>query len=402
MTRPIQILLLDTGKEWGGGTNSMLELLKRIDRSRFHITCLFYNDYPKGQSSSLSQELGKIGVELKVVPQRKQPAWAKWAKELARGVFAWNRALRNRLVAKIEHCWRVLPNARCIVEELQRGGYDLLYMNNQPKSNLEGYLAAEMVGVPVVQHCRIEPLMDAATSALVSRRARRVIGVSNGVVETLIAAGVAQEKCVAVLNGIDPEQPLPDGQAVRERLGLQPHEIVFGAVGQLIERKGNRYLLEAAAALIRTGMPLRVLLVGDGPQRQELETLAASLGLQHVVIFAGFQTQPLEFMAAMDVCVLASQSEGLPRVILEAMLLSRPVIATRIVGSKELVVDGETGLLVPYADAAALGSAMRALCSDAALRAQYGRAGYQRVTRHYTIRQYVAGVESVLAEGARR
>jgi glycosyltransferase involved in cell wall biosynthesis len=66
------------------------------------------------------------------------------------------------------------------------------------------------------------------------------------------------------------------------------------------------------------------------------------------------------------------------------------------------VVDGETGLLVPYADAAALGSAMRALCSDVALRAQYGRAGYQRVTRHYTIRQYVAGVESVLAEGARR
>lgn len=401
MTRPKRILLLDTGNEWGGGTNSMFELLKRIDRSRFDVTCLFYRDYPKGRDSCLSAELAAIGIPLVLMPQRRQPLWAKLAKELARGVLAWHPDLRTAAVRSIEQGWRVRPNAQRLMQYLQDGGFDLLYMNNQPRSNLEGYLAADRTGVPVVQHCRIEPVMDPQDVALVNRVARKVIGVSNGVVEALVRAGVQPEKCMAVLNGIDPTQPLPDGAPTREDLGLADRDVVFGAVGQLTERKGLRYLLQATARLVEQGLPVRLLLVGDGPQRAELEALTTRLGLQSHVVFTGFQTQPLPYTAAMDVCVLASQSEGLPRVLLEAMLLGKPVIATRVVGSRELVDEGITGRLVPFADPVGLAEAMAVLCRDPALRQRMGQAGRARVLEHYTIDRYVRGVEAILEKAAR-
>lgn len=394
---PKRILLLDTGKEWGGGTNSMFELLKRIDRQHFHVTCLFYHDYPKGKGSSLGRELAKIGIELKLLPQRRQPLWAKFAKELGRGLLAWHRPTRERWVAGVEQAWRIRPNVNRLVHELRQGGYDLLYMNNQPRSNIEGYLAAEAAGLPVVQHCRIEPVMDAVTVRLVNRVASKVIGVSNGVVDALLQAGVDPAKCLPVFNGIDPDQVLPDGQEVRKQYGIGEHEVVFGAVGSLIERKGIRYVLEAASKLNVTETAFRLLLVGDGPQRAELQTLAEQLGIAERVVFTGFQPAPLLFVAAMDVCMLASQSEGLPRVLLEAMLLGKPTIASNIVGSRELVADQQSGLLVPYADSHALFLAMQQLLSEPQCRRRLGEQGRAIVTRKYTIRAYVDGVERVLA-----
>ncbi len=96
MSAPKRVLLLDTGNEWGGGTNSMFELLKRIDRTRFDVTCCFYKDYKKGQSGRLlSEELADIGIPLIVLPSRKQPLWAKLAKEVARGLLAWSGRLKE-------------------------------------------------------------------------------------------------------------------------------------------------------------------------------------------------------------------------------------------------------------------------------------------------------------------
>ena len=82
-----KILLLDTGKEWGGGTNSMLELLKRINREKFDITCCFYSDYSRAEGQTIGQVLNSIGIPLIVIPQHKQPAWAKIAKELGRSLL---------------------------------------------------------------------------------------------------------------------------------------------------------------------------------------------------------------------------------------------------------------------------------------------------------------------------
>ncbi|RLJ68315.1 glycosyltransferase [Sulfurisoma sediminicola] len=405
MTR---VLVLDTGKEWGGGTNSLLELLKRIDRKRFDISACFYHDYARGEGSSISRELAALGIPFTRLPDLRQPLWAKLAKELARGLLGWHRGLRARAVFAIERAWRIEPRAAQVEQLLREGGHGLLYLNNQPSSNLEGYLAGEVAGVPVVQHCRIDAALNAAEIAATNRMARAVICVSQGVADSLRAQGIDAGRIVVVHNAIDGAQPLPTPQPLPQ---VPTGALVVGTVGQLVKRKSVDDLLHALKKLggsgtaadlpaPTTGTPLHALIVGAGPEEQALRSLASELGLADRVHFAGFQREPLPWLAAMDIFVLASSKEGLPRVILEAMLLGKPVVAARAVGSTELVSDGDTGFLYAHGDVAALAARIDELAGNAALRARLGQVGRTRVLAEFSIEGYVAGVERVLAAAA--
>jgi glycosyltransferase involved in cell wall biosynthesis len=174
--------------------------------------------------------------------------------------------------------------------------------------------------------------------------------------------------------------------------------LVIGTVGQLTARKGVTHLLQAVASLKAEGLPVTCLILGEGPQRAELESAVSRLGLLDQVSFVGFQSVPLAWVQVMDVCVLCSSKEGLPRVVLEAMLASKPVVGSDVTGTRELVVHEETGLLYAYGDIAALTASLRRLLTDAALRRSMGAAGRQRVAERYSIEAYVAGVMQVLDE----
>lgn len=394
-----RILLLDTGKEWGGGTNSMIELLKRIDRERFEVVALFYRDYPKGQASSLGRELAAIGIPLEIMPPAKQPLWAKISKELVKGLWRAFPAKRRQLLHAIELRWRIVPTAQRIAERLRDGGFDLLYMNNQPSSNLEGYLAAEMASLPVVQHCRSGTDLCPQETEIVNRIARRIVCVSEGIKDSLIAQGVRSDLCCVVHNAIDTNQRLPEPVRVARRT---PAALVIGSVGSLMQRKSNDHLLLAAARLReRYAQDFCLVFVGDGPEMNNLKALAGALGLAPMTEFAGFQQQPLAWTAAMDVLALCSPREGLPRAVLEAMLLGKPVVASDVVGSRELVREGESGFLYPYGDIEALADRLQRLLEDPLLRRRMGEAGRQRILDDFSIDCYIAGVQGEL-EGASR
>lgn len=390
----IKVLLLDTGKEWGGGTNSLLELLKRIDRQRFAVSASFYHDYGMGADSSISQEMAAIGVPFQRLPPLKQPLWAKLAKELARGLLAWSPALRRAAVFAIERAWRIRPRARAIADVLRAGDFDLLYLNNQPASNLEGYLAGELAGKPVVQHCRIDVALNASEVAVSNRVASRIICVSHGLAQSLREQGIDPVRLVVVPNAIDSAQAIPDAADIE---GVPAAAMVVGTIGSLIKRKSIDHLIRALAS---RSEPLHLLVLGAGPEAATLKQLAVELGVAARVHFAGFQQQPLPWLAAMDIFVLASAKEGLPRVVLEAMLLGKPVLASRVVGPAELVVDGETGFLYDYGDVAALAARLGELAGSPVLRARFGEAGRRRVVERYSIDGYVKGVEQVLSAAA--
>jgi len=398
MSQPKRILLLDTGNEWGGGTNSLVELLKRLDRQRFAVTCCFYKDYRKGKDGRLlSEELAEIGIPLILLPIDKQPLWAKLAKELARGVFSWSGRLKRRAVLAIEMQWRIKPRVAALRLLLEEGRFDLLYMNNQPSSNREGYLAGEAAGRPVVQHCRIEPTLQASEVRVVNRVVARIICVSQGVADVLAAQHVAANRLRVVYNAIDCRHALPPPVDLPPAL-VRP---VIGTVGQLTSRKGVLHLLKAVAALKAEGLPVTCLILGEGPQRAELEGAAHRLGVLEQVSFAGFQSVPLAWVQAMDICVLCSSKEGLPRVVLEAMLAGKPVVGSDVTGTRELIVHEETGLLYAYGDVPALTAALRRLLADPLLRRAMGEAGCRRVAERFSIDAYVAGVEQVLEEAGR-
>ncbi|WP_406706807.1 glycosyltransferase [Sodalis sp.] len=311
MTMPqgrLKILLLDNGKEWGGGTNSLLELLKRIDRDRFEITCCFYHNYQRDNEETIGDVLNAMGIPTRFIVQRRQPSWAKLSKEILRGLLLFNADWRKRAVRAIDQRWRVAPNARRIADLLRAGKYQLLYMNNQPSSNVEGYLAAESLPVAVVQHCRIEPLLDLQIVARVNRGARCVIAVSDGVRQALVQGGVRPALCQTVFNGIYIHQPLPDGARLRESLGADARTFLFGSIGSLIARKAHDHTLRAFQQA-HPDARWKMVLVGSGSEQANLARQAAQLGLGDRVIFTGFQRNAMEYLAAFDTLILNSCAE---------------------------------------------------------------------------------------------
>jgi glycosyltransferase involved in cell wall biosynthesis len=159
--------------------------------------------------------------------------------------------------------------------------------------------------------------------------------------------------------------------------------------GALERRKGHAVLILAARALVPLVRGLRYVFCGEGAERAALER--DTLGLWDAVRIAGFQPDMAPAFAAADVVAMPSLQEGLGVAALEAMAAARPVIASRVGGLAEAVVDGETGLLVPPGDAVALGTAIARLAKDAALRRELGAAGRARVLARYTSAQMAEG-----------
>lgn len=399
-----KILLFDSGKEWGGGTNSMLELLKRIDRARFDITCCFYHNYRRAGGETIEQVLNAIGIPMIVLPSRRQPGWAKLAKEAGRSLLFFSRAARKSFTRRMDTLWRIQPDANRLRKLIQDGGYDVLYMNNQPGSNEEGYHAVKNLPVTLIQHCRIEPVLSPSLVRLVNQQADKIIAVSHGVEKVLRENGVESRHCTTVNNAIDIHQPLPDRTRMRESLGLDEETFVFGSIGSLIPRKANHHTLEALAAF-RVQHPQakwKIILVGEGPERPTLEAQAKTLGIADHLIFTGFRNNPFDYLATFDAFILASSSEGLPRVVLEAMLLGIPVIGSDVTGTAELISHQGTGLLFPWSDTKALADHLSQVWQNAELRQRLSENAHQHVRAHYAIEHYIAGVERELASTSSR
>ena len=176
-------------------------------------------------------------------------------------------------------------------------------------------------------------------------------------------------------------------------------EFVVGYLGQLIERKRVDVLLDAFAAL--PGGHSRLVVVGDGDQRERLQAQARALGLEARVHFTGFRDDRLEWLRGFHALVLPSTLEGIPRCLMESMAAGVPVVATDIPGTRELVEDGRSGLLVPVGDAPRLAAALASLRDDPARAAALARAGTRRVHEHFSARamatRYHALFESLRA-----
>ncbi|MDE2119326.1 MAG: glycosyltransferase [Betaproteobacteria bacterium] len=160
----------------------------------------------------------------------------------------------------------------------------------------------------------------------------------------------------------------------RKRLGLQVEDLVIGSVGRLVELKNHRALIDVLAQLRAEHSQLRLVLVGGGALRQQLEHHARQCGVEAQVTFAGEQPDVAALLPAFDLFALPSTTEGLSVALLEAAASALPIVATAVGGNPEIVEQGRTGLLVPASDDAALAGALRALLADPARRAELGHA----------------------------
>lgn len=394
---PKRIVILDTGKEWGGGTNSLLELLKRVDKKRYAFTALFYDNYRKGADSDVKTELSGLGVGFELLKRGGKSLYIKGMKEAVRPVLFFSPDLKKRSVFYFDYVDRILPDSKRIAAFLRERKAELLYMNNQPSSNLEGILAARMLGIKCVQHSRVDVRLNMVEADAVNSHVAKVICVSRGVMDSLVGSGVRADKCTVVYNGIDSSmRPRSSPEEIRKTLGIKEGSFVIGTVGSLIKRKRVELLIRAAALLKDTGAI--TVIVGEGPEMKSLKEEARRLGIEGSVMFTGFSSDAISYINAMDAFVLPSEKEGLPRAVLEAMLMGKATVAFDVTGTGELIVNGVTGALLKEGGGPAIASAVRELFKDRSRLSSIGEAGRTRVMKEFSIEKYVKGVEGVFEE----
>jgi glycosyltransferase involved in cell wall biosynthesis len=306
----------------------------------------------------------------------------------APNVEFYERARRRGLIVRMAHCqgradWRAV---RQIEECIQEDGIQLLHTHGY-KADLYGYVAARRSGKPIVATCHNWVGGTAALGIynhldrMALKRFHGLAAVSDSVAQRLLASGVSAKKIRTIANGIDVQtferaRPSPV-------LNFDGSKVV-GMVARLDLQKGFEYLLRAARELCATFPELKVVIVGEGPDRNEIENMIQRLGLQSTVVLAGQHSDMPGIYAAMDVFVLPSLNEGLPMTILEAMAASKPVIATRVGAIPKVIQDGETGLLVDPGDTDGLRNALARLLADSDLCCCIGAAGHDWVSRNYT------------------
>lgn len=198
------------------------------------------------------------------------------------------------------------------------------------------------------------------------------------------------EKVVTIHNGIElPSLNGFDSKTIRREFGIGEKELVIGSAGRVTEQKGYKYLIMAARELKAKGKNFRIVIAGDGPLIKRLERQAIEFGIGELILFIGFVEDIFRFLQGIDIFILPSLYEGFPFAILEAMAAEKPVIATRVGGIPEVVIDGVTGLMIPPRDHLAISRAIEFLIDRKDIATEMGRRGRERVEKHFSSNRMV-------------
>jgi len=287
---------------------------------------------------------------------------------------------------------------------------DLMHVQGYGASTF-GRLAKILTGTPVVVHFHDDspyyPWVQRIADFILARFTDAAIAASNRVKrfcsETGRMAGIDITKTVVMPNcvslnefqALDPNEIL----AEKKRLGLSSNSKIVGTVTRLYDSKGNRYVLEAAVQVLEFSPNTTFLIVGDGPLRQDLETLSKRLGIDDRVVFTGFSKDVARLLAIFDVMVFASwKAEGTPLAVLEAMAMGKAIVATDIV---EIIEDGVTGLLVPPKDSRAIGRCVISCLTDEDLAKRLGKNAKEE-SQNYSVDAYVSKLQSIYDQVVQR
>lgn len=363
MTRNYQICVLITELGIGGAQKVLADVVTALPRDKYQVqvACLF-------NPGATAARLQDAGIEVVDLQMHSRLDW----------LVLWR-------------LWRLL----------RQSSPDILH-THMFHANLVGRLSGTLANVPYIistehtmgQEGRIRRLLNKITSALCDR----VIAVSQSVgTYAMEVIGIEASKVIVIANGIDVNRYTSrlSPREARGRVGLPAGAAVIGTVGTLRKVKGTSILLRAFAGLHPRWPDTRLIIVGDGPERNNLQSLAQSLRIERSTIFTGERADVTDFLAAMTVFVLPSYWEGFGLAAVEAMAAGLPVVATRVGSLPEVILEGETGLLVPPSDPAVMAAAIEHLLANPDLGSQMGQAGRQRALVNYTRERMVTQTEEL-------
>jgi glycosyltransferase involved in cell wall biosynthesis len=297
------------------------------------------------------------------------------------------------MVARNDLDLRSVPSIR---RRIASGDYDIVHLHtkrahaltlwldrNRPRPK---YLVTRRMDYPEARNWY--------TRCLYNRRVDGVVAISQYILEGLVHAGVERGKIRLIHSGIDANRFTLSAAVVKDASAA----VNIGCLAVLEQRKGIEYMLDAAGVLQRRGLRLHWLIGGAGRRREALENKVTELGLGDSVRFLGFVANPEEFFRSIDVFVMPSLFEGLGVAALEAMAAAKPVVATRVGGLMESVLDGQSGFLVAPGDGDAIANAIAELVADPPMARQMGLLGRRRVLEKFTLNQMAAQNEAYYYE----
>lgn len=285
---------------------------------------------------------------------------------------------------------------------IKREGVDLVHTHSSVDAWRCG-LAAKLLGIPVVRSRHLStPIKRGPFSRfLYMKLADRVITSGQAIKDAMVSRnGMDAKRIVSVPAGVDEKKFSPeiDGNSIRREFGIADNDFLVVIVAVLRGWKGHRYLVEAIHELKDT-LPVKLLIAGDGPQRDNLQRLILDLDLEDKVFLAGHRTDVPACIAAADCAVLPSTGhEATSQFIPQAQAMRKPVVATNAGGLSEVVLDGQTGLLVPPHDVAALAKALRWIFENPADAATMAERGRIRCLQNFTFDKMIRDTESVYLE----
>ncbi len=395
--RSVRVALIEGSIGLSGSTLSLCALVKRLDRSRF--TPLVVVSRPE-QETYARARLGEATSITRLSPRRGLKA-AFWAR----------RGLRARLAAAADLLLVTLPHALALRRFIRSHGIEIVHHNNGFDEATVALCRA--LGLPLVVYQR----GDEWNSWLVrwlAPLATRYIANSETTRRDLLALGIPPGIISVIFPPVDLADFTEEAGAERGRvpsratLGIDPAAPCFGIVGQLQGWKGQKVFLRAARQVLEARPDARAWIIGSAPDGSEayaaeLRALASSLGIADRVIFTGFVRDVPGFVRLLDVVVHASTyPEPFGRVIVEAMLVGRPVVASDAGGPREIIRPEQTGLLVPPGDDAALAKAILRLIEDPVLRARIAAAAREDAVRRFSAEEHARQVAEVYDEALGR
>jgi len=260
-------------------------------------------------------------------------------------------------------------------------------------------LGGSAAAAPLVASRRVDfHLKGNSFSRWKHRQVDCFIAASEAIRRMLVADGVPADRTVTVHEGIDVDRVAATPPVnVHEAFWLPHHAPVVGNVAALVPHKGQRYLIDAARLVVQEIADARFVILGEGELREQLEHQVREHHLEKHVLLPGFRTDVIGCIKGFDLFAMSSVTEGLGTSLLDAMACARAIVATSAGGIPEIVADGETGVLVPPRDAAAMADAIVRLLRDDAARQRLGEAGLARVGERFTVERMVAGTAAVYA-----
>lgn len=295
-----------------------------------------------------------------------------------------------------------------LVQAIQEFRPDVVHTHSA-KGGMLGRAAAWNCRIPAVVHtvhgAPFHPYQNflarrffIACERWAAKRCHHLISVADAMTELMVRAKVApQSKFTTIYSGMEVEPFLKSGEhreSMRRALGLLPEHIVFGKIARLFHLKGHSFLIEAAKLIPKDEPNIRFLLVGDGLLREQLQQEIEAAGMGHRFLFTGLvppEDIP-KYLGAMDALIHTSLREGLARALPQALIAGKPAISYDVDGAREVVIDNETGYLLPPRAVDSLYEAIRRLAQSSSLRNQMGSEGRSRFTerfRHETMTQQI-------------